>query len=437
MNNPRLLTGLLAAALLSGGAEACAQSVVTLQEIFEAAEAHSKQLQPSFTAVEEAQHAESVARARRLPDIQASLSASYIGDGFTTKRDLSDYQKAPIPHLGTGLSLSLTQPLYTGGAVAGSIALAGLEADAARHSADLSRDGLRFRLTGFYLDLYKHANLRQVVESNLDAARKVLAQMRARHEQGTVLPNDITRYELLTSDLELQLVRIDNTLGILNEQLVTTAGLPEGTAVTPDSTLLLRALPTEDGQWWQQEALSHAPTLSLARTGVDISLKAEKLARAERLPKVGLQAGWTIDGPILVEVPPIDRNLSYWYVGVGVSYNIGSLYKTNRTLARTRTATLRARQELEATHEQLRLAVSADHVRYLEAYEELKTRQKGAELAARNYHTVSTRYAAGMALITDLLDAANARLAADEQLVNARIGILYQYYKLLFTTGKI
>ena len=159
--------------------------------------------------------------------------------------------------------------------------------------------------------------------------------------------------------------------------------------------------------------------------------------RSERLPRIGLTAGWSIDGPILVEVPPIDRNLSYWYVGLGVSYNISSLYKSNKSLARSRIATRRAIEELDAARENVSLEVSADHVRYLEAYEELKTRQKSVELAERNYRTVSTRYSADMALITDMLDAANSRLDAEQQLVNARINIIYYYYKLLFTTGKI
>ena len=94
-------------------------------------------------------------------------------------------------------------------------------------------------------------------------------------------------------------------------------------------------------------------------------------------------------------------------------------------------------EELAATQENVSLAVKADHIRYLEAYEELKTRQKNAELAERNYMTVATRYSADMALITDMLDAANARLDAEEQLAEARINIVYHYYKLLFTTGKI
>ena len=437
MNNLRLLAGLLSAVLLSGGTRGYGQSVISLEEIYEIAESNSAQLRPYLSTREEADQEISVAKSGRLPDITASLSLSYIGDGFITKRDFSDYQKAPIPHFGNGVAIGVTQPLYTGGAVTSAIEMAQLKSTAARYAADFQRDDIRFRLTGFYLDLYKYSNLRQVVEGNLAAARKVLAEMKARYEQGTALQNDITRYELLSSNLELQMTRIDNTIKILNDNLVTTAGLPSGTVVVPDSTILSRALPREGESWWQAEAELHSPSLGLARTGVDISRKAEDLVKSERLPKIGLQAAWTLDGPILVEIPPINRNLSYWYVGIGVSYNLSSLYKNNKSLTKSRIATRKAIEDLDATRQAVSLAVRADHIRYLEAYEELKTQQKSVELAQRNYHTTSTRYSADMALITDLLDAANSQLDAQQQLVNARINIIYYYYKLLFTSGKI
>lgn len=437
MNNLRLLTGLLSVALSSVGACAYGQSTVTLEEIFEIAEANSAQLRPSFTSQAEADHEINVARASRMPDVSLSLSLSYIGDGFTTSRGFGDYQKAPIPHFGNGVSVNIAQPVYTGGAVTSAIDFAEIKSTAARYATDFRRDNIRFQLTGYYLDIYKYTNLRGVVEKNIAAAYKVLQEMHARFEQGTALLNDITRYELLVSNLELQLVRINNTIDILNNNLVTTAGLPVGTIVAPDSTILSRSLPAQGAAWWMNEAEINSPTLGLARSGVDISRKSESLVRSERLPKVGIQAGWTLDGPILVEVPPINRNLSYWYVGIGVSYNISSLYKSNRSLAKARAATRRAAEELDAARENISLAVNADYVRYLEAYEELKTQQKSVELAERNYNTTSTRYSADMALITDMLDAANSRLDAEQRLVNARINIIYYYYKLLFTSGKI
>lgn len=439
MNNHRLLSGLLVAIWLGTGTCVYAQpgQVMTIEEIFAVAENNSKQLRPSLRSEEEASREISVAQANRLPEISANLSLSYIGDGFTTKRNFSDYQKAPIPHFGNTLGINVSQPVYTGGAIKNGIELAELKSAASRYATELKRNDIRFQLTGFYLDIYKYNNIKSVVENNILQAEKVLEEMRARFAQGVALQNDITRYELLLSNLELQLIQINNTIDILNNNLVVTAGLPADTHIIPDSTILLKSYPLADEKWWQYEMEQNAPGLRLAHYGVEISRKAESIVRSERIPKVGLHAGWNIDGPILVEVPPINRNLSYWYVGVGVSCNLSSLYKTNKSLAKSRAATLSAMDQLDAAHESLNLAVRSDYVRYLESYEELKTREKGVELAEKNYQIISTRYMSDMALITDMLDAANSKLDAEQQLVNARINIIYHYYKLLFISGKI
>lgn len=439
MNNSQLLRGLLVVVLLRSGVCAVGQlpRVISLEEIFEIAETQSVQLLPSFAAEIEAERGVSVARSGRLPDVNASLSLSYIGDGFTVKRDFSDYKRASIPHFGSGISVLVEQPVYTGGALTGAIDVAELKLASARYATDLKRDNLRFHLAGLYLEIYKYSNLMTVVDNNIEQAQKVLDEMRVRYEQGMALQNDITRYELLVSNLGLQRIKVSNMLDILNTNLVKTAGLPDGTIVEPDSTMLSRSLPLAGEDWWQQEAGLNAAPLRLAQTGVDISVKSDRIVRSERLPKIGLRAGWNIDGPILVEVPPINRNLSYWYVGVGVTYNLSSLYKTNKSLSRSRAAMHRAAAEMDAARESVELSVRGDYVKYMEAYEEFKTQQKSVDLAERNYRTAATRYSAGMALITDMLDAANSKLDAERSLVDARINIIYYYYKLLFTSGKI
>lgn len=439
MNNLRLLTGLLSVALLSTGMCVSGQNaaVYSLEQLFDSAERNSVQLRPSFSAEDVAIEEIRVARNGLLPEINASLTLSYNGDGFTTKRNFSDYHKADIPHYGNGVSINVSQPLYTGGALTTGIELAELRLTASRYATEFQRDNIRFQLTGFYLDIYKYSNLRNVVEQNISQARKVLEEMKARHEQGVALLNDITRYELLVSNLELQLVKINNTTDILNHNLVTIAGLEPGTVILPDSTILSTSLPSKTEVDWQSEALDNSPQLRLAQSKVDISRKTETLTKSEQMPKIGLQACWNLDGPILTEVPPINRNLSYWYVGVGLSYNLSSLFKNDKSLSRSRAATVHATDELAAARESTELSVRSDYLHYLEAYEELRTQQKSVELAERNYSTVFTRYSEGMALITDMLDAANSKLDAEQRLVNARINIIYYYYKLLFTSGKI
>ena len=136
-------------------------------------------------------------------------------------------------------------------------------------------------------------------------------------------------------------------------------------------------------------------------------------------------------------MPPIDKNFNYWYVGVGVKYNIASLYKSNKSLKRSRLTTRRALQQYDDAKEQTELAVKADYIRYMEAHEQLNTQIKNVELANQNYAIVNNRYKNDMALITDMLDASAAKLSAEQQLVNARINIIYHYYKLLYVSGTL
>lgn len=437
MNNLRLLAVALCLATACFGADVCGQSVISLEEIFEIADSRSVHLRPYITAQEEAEKEITIAGNDRLPDIETSLSVSFIGDGFTTARNYSDLRKADIPHLGTGLSVSVTQPIYTGGALTSAVEMAKLKSTGARFCTELRRDNLRFQLAGLYLDIYKYHNLLDVVKANIKSAEKELSEMKIRFNEGIALQNDITRYELLLENLKLEQIKIENTITVLNSSLVSTAGLPDQTVVVPDSSILSTSLVFVGAEWWRNEALAHSPSLKLACNDIKFSQEAERMVRSDKLPKIGLKAAWTMDGPILVEVPPINRNMGYWWVGLGINYNLSSLYKTNKAEAKSRLATREARERYEETVSNISLDLNSGYVRYLEAFEELKTREKSMELAERNYAITSLRYNSDMALITDMLDAANARLNAGHQLVNARINIIYCYYKLLFISGKI
>lgn len=56
------------------------------------------------------------------------------------------------------------------------------------------------------------------------------------------------------------------------------------------------------------------------------------------------------------------------------------------------------------------------------------------KLADENYGVTENRYKNEMALLTDMLDASNTKLSADLGLVNARVNILYNYYKMKYLT---
>lgn len=425
------------ASLCAVGSYAQQPCVLTLEQIFALADENSKALKTEDAALIEAQQAVAEARNGRLPDIGISLSASYLGNGNLLDRYFSNGQSIKMPHFGNNFAVEATQLVYGGGAVTNSIAMAKLKEEMAGVNREAARSRIRFMLTGFYLDLYKLKNVLKVYDRNIELAKVVINDTKARNEAGVALQNDVTRYELQLKNLELARRRVENSVEILNYDLVTMLGLSADTQIEPDAALLERALPVEGVAHWQALAQEGAYAVKQSALAVEMGERGEKLARAERRPSVAVIAANHFDGPITIEVPVIDKNFNYWYAGVGVSFKLSSLYKAGKSIKRAQYATQTSRRRQDDVLEQTSLAVQADYTKYMESYDEVATLQKSVQLANENYSVIENRYRNDVALVTDMLDASNQLLDAELQLANARINVIFNYYKLKNTSGNL
>lgn len=413
----------------------CAQSrTMGIEEMFRLADENSKSIQTYRTGKEVADENLKAAKAQRLPDISASLSGSYWGNGKLWDRDFRNATKIDMPHWGNNFALEAQQVVYAGGAISSGIELAELEKQLAEMDWQKNRQDIRFLLVGHYLNLYKLHNQIEVLHKNLELTDQLIANMQARLEEGTALENDITRYELQRETLRLQLAKVEDACKIANHQLVITLHLPEGTVVQPDTTLNDSRIQTLSEANWQELAAQNNLNLQQAETGIKVNRQRVKLERSERLPKISLVAAEHLDGPITIEVPVLDNNFNYWYVGVGVKYNISSLFKNNRKLKAARLNVRKAQETYELAQEQTNHAVQESYVNFLTSFTDLRTQQKSVELADQNYSVTSNRYQNDLALLTDMLDASNMKLSADLGLVNARINVIYNYYKMKYIT---
>lgn len=413
----------------------CAQSrTMGIEEMFRLADENSKSIQTYRTGKEVADENLKAAKAQRLPDISASLSGSYWGNGKLWDRDFSNATKIDMPHWGNNFALEAQQVVYAGGTISSGIELAELEKQLAEMDWQKNRQDIRFLLVGHYLNLYKLHNQIEVLHKNLELTDQLIANMQARLEEGTALENDITRYELQRETLRLQLAKVKDACKIANHQLVITLHLPEGTVVQPDTTLNDSQIQTMSEANWQELAAQNNLNLQQAETGIKVNRQRVKMERSERLPKISLVAAEHLDGPITIEVPVLDNNFNYWYVGVGVKYNISSLFKNNRKLKAARLNVRKAQETYELAQEQTNHAVQESYVNFLTSFTDLRTQQKSVELADQNYSVTSNRYQNDLALLTDMLDASNMKLSADLGLVNARINVIYNYYKMKYIT---
>lgn len=407
---------------------------LTLTDVFTRIENENQTISMLRTAQEAAEEGIKSAKNARFPEINAELNVSYIGDCFLTDRNFSNYTKAPSPHFGNGFTLEAQQVVYAGGAVNAAVKLAEHEGHMSEAVISKSRQGLRLMAAGEYLDLFRTDNSIKVYKENIALTTKLIEEINARREQGLALAADVTRYELRLEMLKLDLVRLQNTREIMNYRLVNSLGLPEGTVI---SSILGDEEDMRDRsrQNWQEIAADASPEMKVSGIKADMALTRQKLVRSERLPKIAVVAYENFNGPITFEIPPIDKNLNIWYVGLGFRYNFSSLYKSGHKLKQAAIEVRQAEQAKNVTEENLRNEVQKAYADYMQSYVELETSEKSLQLADENYERIHDRYMEQLVLVTDMLDAFNMKLDAELGVSAANAEIQYRLCCLRYAAG--
>lgn len=407
---------------------------LTLTDVFTRIENENRTMAMLRTAQEAAEQGIRSAKDARYPEINAEVNVSYIGDCFLTDRDFSNYTKAPSPHFGNGFTLEAQQVVYAGGAVNAAVKMAEHEGRMSEAVISQSRQGLRLMAAGEYLDLFRTDNSIKVYEKNIALTTKLIEEINAKREHGLALAADVTRYELRLEMLKLDLVRLRNTREIMNYRLVNSLGLPEGTVVS-SALADEEDLRDRSRQHWQEIATDSSPEMKVSGINADMALTRQKLVRSERLPKIAVVAYENFNGPITFEIPPIDKNLNIWYVGLGIRYNFSSLYKSGHKLKQAEIAVRQAEQAKDVTEENLRNNVQKAYADYMQSYVELETSEKSLQLADENYERVHDRYMEQLVLVTDMLDAFNMKLEAELDVSAANAGIQYRLCCLRYAAG--
>ena len=410
---------------------------MSISQLFEKIEDNNKELRTSKTGVEAANLGIESAKSKRLPDLDASLSFSYIGNALLTDRNFSNVHGLKSPHVGNNFALQAQQVVYAGGAINAGIKLAELRKQQAEVGVKLTRQQARFIALGQYLDLYKIDNRIRVYEKNIELTRQLIDDIKEKQKQGMALKNNITRYELQMESLKLGLTALHNNRSILNHQLCNTLDIDAGKQIIPDATIADKNYAKDDEAYWQSASLVSSPLMEQSNNAIRIAEQKEKIAKSDLLPKVAFVAADNFDGPILFELPPVDKNLNVWYVGVGVKYSLSSLFKSNKRIKQAAVETRQAKEAHAVQAEQLNNRVQAAYVQYQQTYVELETQKKSVELAQQNYEVMNARYLSQLALVTDMVDASNLKLNAELSEVDARINIVYAYYRMKYVAGEI
>jgi outer membrane protein len=431
-----ILIVLVVFGLTNSQAQDTTYRIINVNDLFRLTIQNNQSLKVASAAVDVAAQGVEVAKLQQLPTLSTSLSAGYLGNAQIIDKDFSKSTTVPMPHFANSFGLNASQLIFKGNVVRNSIAAASLQEQLATLYLERNTQDMKLLVAGNYFDLYRLYNQRKVYEQNILLAERRLTNIQKMYEQGMVTRNDIIRSELQISNLRLAVVVLNNNINIINKQLTTVTGLPSTTYILPDTTLIANKPLVSDLAFYQQDALTNYPDIRVAEKNTALAEKYLDITRAERMPALSAFAGNNLARPI-TSGAPLDKYSNGWQTGLTLSFDISSIYKTPKRIKQNQLQVEQYKEAQVLQQQNVNIAVNAAYVRHLEAIDQTNTLEKNRQLANENYRIIEKKYLNQLALLIDMLDATNQKLDAELQYTNAEINILYTYFQLLKSTGRL
>lgn len=433
----KIKTGIILtlAILFAGTAMGQTQKSLSLPDAINLGIKNSHTLAGSQAKIEEATAALREAVERKLPDVK--LSGSYLRLN-TANFDLKS--KDNSGGSGSGESPKVSQamygfvnaslPIYAGGKIKYGIESSRYLAEAAKLDADNDREEVVQNIIEAYINLYKAKTAVELVKENLQQAEARVKDFSNLEKNGLLARNELLKAELQASNTELTLLDVQNNWQLANVNMDLMLGLSQQTEIVPDSSALDQSINLKSLEEYVTAAMTNRKDMASLDLHKKSAQSGVKSTKAELYPSLALTGGY-----IAADIPKVFSVTNALNIGVGVSYNIGSLWKSKAKVqqAEARVKQLTANEAM--LNDQVKLQVNKSYLDLLSSQKKVNVNGKAVEQANENYRITKNKYNNSLATTTDLLDADVAQLQAKLNYVFSKADAVVAYNKLLQVAG--
>ncbi len=155
-----------------------------------------------------------------------------------------------------------------------------------------------------------------------------------------------------------------------------------------------------------------------------------KTAKADYYPSLALTGGY-----IAADIPNFITITNAFTAGVGLSYNVSSLWKTNAHVAGAKARLSEVQANEEEMYDQVRREVNKAYESLLTATKKISVSEIAVEQGKENYKIVKNKYDNSLLTVTDLLDANVLMLQSQISLELAKADAIVAYNTLLERAG--
>lgn len=370
---------------------------------------------------------EKSARADLKPKLSAGANFQYTGNPMELTLDLSSMD-APMTFQGSslryGASVTLLQPIYTGGLILESIRLAEHQQSLATGQQEAIRSAVCYQTDVQYWSTVARNELVAVATDFRNSIASLTQTIRERVDVGLADPQDLLMAEVKLNEADYQLLQAQNNFATGRMALNSLIGveLQSPTEIEPILPLVA-PVPTLSGLDG-----GNRPELKMAQDRIKIAESAVRLGDAKYRPQfyVGLDGSYSAPGYNFNR--DLDPNYAV-YAKLSVP-----LWEWGKRRSDKRASTLRvgiATDDLHRVADNVNLEVQTARLSLAQALERVRLSESSLGKAQANESQALERYAEGKTSIVDVIEAQTYRQTAQVNYVQAKVSAQGSYAELI------
>ena len=410
-----------------------------LEETVQLGLQNSKELKRQQYKIDEALARLAQAKDAQLPSLKVSfqyLHALMLSRVVSIPGLTKEPIKLPFDFPAYVGTLSASEPIFAGNQLKYAKQSADLMVQLSRLDADKDKEDITYIVINAYLNYDKILQNQLIVEQNMQDVQGKLDEITKYESQGLATQNDVLRYQLQKSQIQLTQIELENNRKVANYDMDIMLGLPDTTTITLDAAnyKLDENLALPDLIQQAEANRRELAELSYQQRLADVNMKK---IHDQRLPTVAASAGMYYINPTGEVIPTHNNLLAPITFGVGVSWDIGTLY-TNKnkeheaSLNRVELNTVR-----DGDVDEIHKDVHRQFIAYQQALAQIKVLQVAVSQAQENERITESKFRNNLVTTTDRIDAQTLLYQSRVNLELAMSDATVAYYNVLKSTGKM
>lgn len=300
---------------------------------------------------------------------------------------------------GWSAGITAIQPVFMGGQIVNGNRLAHVGEAVADLQKEDATDEAVITAEQYYWQIVTLQSKRQTLQSVMQMVDTLEYQVGVAVSAGVILPNDQLKVQLRQGELRAMMVDLDNGIALASNLLAQYVGL-SGDSITLVSEPVPDDVPPYPLDIYMEpaHALSSTVDYRLLSQNVKASDLRTRMAVGENLPQVGVGAGWIYDDLF-------SQRHNFAAVMLTVNVPISNWWGGSHKIKKARIEAENARIQMEDLSQMLEIGMQNAWDDLTAAHRKMAIAHQSIAQAKENLRLNRNYYRAGVATITELLDA--------------------------------